>query len=1043
MSKLSPRRWPKAVAVDYVRLSNSPSTRKDSVLVLCKLSFLLFTMKYLTTFLSLVLMSMAFARDFRPASHLENIPAYNSSIQECYVFETAPGVAYTVEVSNNLSNWTPQDEIYGLGGEYAVAMREFTPPPPPPPGTPPANPPTLATNVSLRLQPASGTAGGVVVAWRSLDHDGPMIVRIAAEIDPGWNQIPIFWNRFADYNFYFWHPGVAVAPPAVNSPLGPKDSAMLAVLEASVPAINQQIAASILHSRNAPPPAPPDPDSKRFWRVKVDSSLDTDQDGSPDWAEFEIVARGTGSMVPGVIGDAFNSDTNGDGIPDGQQLDTDGDGTPDAFDPDPNDNTAFYPLGPIPRYALFPIQDTTGAGASQPYEVLQINDKSRVLYRKATWIAGVWTPLAPPSNGSSGMQLLAGAYAINDNDVIIGKGRYELRADPEYLTNLLYFWSSPQAVPLPVKQNADINQAYAGDFVYPYLSANDPTRKTFLSNDGIFTGVTRKWTADADGNFSEKDVHYSTWTLPTGAGSLSTKGPVSQEMQFHKSPGLSWNFKPDFTPNGKVFIPAALPDLPFQPLQVFATPQGTLAFPESDTAGSPKLFTQGAWKDAPLYQHATDMSDDGIAIGRSHDNLIAPILLNGKWTGITRSAPGLTGIWTDSNVRLSNTTASGWILAQHSPVATDKAAVLLPIRIIESPPDPSFLEATGVDAYSIKSEDSGPAVSNKIWIMAPSGSGSTKVQLKSPLNDKTPLELSADGIKFDDGPNITLAADNRKFDITASSSSNSGMEIPLTIKLGTVETVSRPIGVKVMKRRTIKVSVHPVGSLVEGKTTNEPDTVPTKAQLDEFLNKVYTPQINAVFDTTIVPLRNLEWDKATPADFGAADPNNYISVGNGWLDTNGGDQYNEDTYIRDQLNDATADINIYILGGGRIRTVLTWDNTIRTVKSIVLGMTRVKENTIFIDGDIGWYHGLIGNDTGMEQLRTIAHEIGHCLVGEGHADTGDSAVKLKGFNPTNLVQERLMVSGNLTRKPVAGFRLVKGEWDEAEKWMKKRLNGDN
>ena len=30
MSKLSSRRWPKAVAVDYVRLYHSPSTRKDS-----------------------------------------------------------------------------------------------------------------------------------------------------------------------------------------------------------------------------------------------------------------------------------------------------------------------------------------------------------------------------------------------------------------------------------------------------------------------------------------------------------------------------------------------------------------------------------------------------------------------------------------------------------------------------------------------------------------------------------------------------------------------------------------------------------------------------------------------------------------------------------------------------------------------------------------------------------------------------------------------------------------------------------------------------
>ncbi len=1002
------------------------------------------------------------SRDFRPEGHLENIPLADSSIQQCYVFLTTAGVSYTVESSTDLSNWISQDEIYGLGNEYVVTMREYTPPPPPPPGTPPAIRPAPAINASIRLQRASGPEGGIVVAWPSRDHGGPIVVRIAGEMDLGWNQIPLFSNRFDGYYFFIWHPWHVVAPPTVNSPLGLKDSALLAALEASLPAMNQQVAESVFRSRNAPLPGPDLPGSKRFWRVKVDPDVDTDSDGSPDWAEFEIFTRGTGSMVPGVIGDAFNSDTNGDNIPDGQQLDADLDGTPDANDPDAADKTAFFPIGPVPRYALFPITNAVRPSSFDgPY---QINDKGRVVYKTGTWCAGKWTPLIAPAGGSQGIAQPAHAFAINDNDVVLGNGNYQVGSAPEYFAPMIYYWKAPDAAPLPVKSSQALEQGYAGRFVGDYAYHGYAPRPV-LSNDGRFSAVTKEWSQTSRGTFTttvqgddgtkryENELRVSVWTLPTGASTVSTEavGTGSNMMPFHKDPGLTWGYTSALdesgnetgTRKGKVFAPGTLPDLPFLPYNVFSTSNGTLALAPSHLDESPKLFANNTWQDSLSYKYAIDMADDGTAItnrdGATKLNLTAPILINGKWLDIARTTPDVPATWKDSPLKLTDTTPGGWILARtDGPDPTlHQHAVLLPIRIIESPPDPNFVEATGVDAYSIKSEDSGSAVSNKIWIMAPSGSGSTKVQLKSPINDKSPLELSADGIKFDNGPNITLAADNRKFDITANNSSNSGMEIPLTIKLGTVETVSRPIGVKVMKRRTIKVSVHPVGSLVEGKTTNEPDTVPTKAQLDEFLNKVYTPQINAVFDTTIVPLRNLEWDKATPADFGVQDPNNYISVGNGWLDTNGGDQYNEDTYIRDQLNDAAADINIYILGGGRIRTVLTWDNMIRTVKSIVLGMTRVKENTIFIDGDIGWYHGLIGNDTGMEQLRTIAHEIGHCLVGEGHADTEDSAVKLKGFNPTNLVQERLMVSGNLTRKPVAGCRLVKGEWDEAETWMKK------
>ena len=168
MFRLSLRGELKAVAADYCQLLNSPSTWKD-------LSCQAFYMKPILLVLLAVMsgVSLVFSqsevptisfRDFLPEGHMENIPLADSSIQQCYIFRTMAGVSYTVESSTDLTNWASQDEIYGLGHEYVVTMREYTPPPPPPPGTPPASRPAPAINASIRLQRASGPEGGTVVA---------------------------------------------------------------------------------------------------------------------------------------------------------------------------------------------------------------------------------------------------------------------------------------------------------------------------------------------------------------------------------------------------------------------------------------------------------------------------------------------------------------------------------------------------------------------------------------------------------------------------------------------------------------------------------------------------------------------------------------------------------------------------------------------------------------------------------------------------------------------------------------------------------------
>lgn len=999
--------------------------------------------------------SNVFARDFLPPIQIVTLTAADASTQECYLFQTTAGVKYTVQYSNDLTTWTIGDEIYGLGFEYAVAMRQLAAAPPPESnegsGTEPPLPPAAPSiNVSLRLQPSSDVGGGTVVSWPSLDDGSPVIASTTVPLDSAWDEIPLYLQSFGNYHFFVSHPSLSVPPPAQNPVLGEKDSAMFAMLEASLPAMNLEVANSVVRTRNAPAPAPPNPDDRRFYRVFLDPTLDTDQDGSADWAEFEIAARvaagnsSAGPLNSGVSGNPFNSDTNNDGIPDGNQLDADLDGTPDANDPDASDQTAFIPLGQVPRYAVFPI---TNAQPPQSAEFpLQINDKGRVLYENGTWAGGVWTPLNAPSNLLSyGQSQTAFAIAMNDHDVILGQGGVIVGNEafagfPGQFeeAGVRCFWSSPAAVPAFVISNSNIRDGYAsrwdGDVAF-----HGTRFRSQLSNDNRFTADFSVFTPGNGSEMGTVTSQSAVWTLPASGSNLSTYRPIGPDILFHNEAGMSWGYNTlEDAPyrEGILLGAPSSTQIPFVPGNVIAMESGTIAIPSSDSSVAPVALIKGKWEPAPLYRYATDMAKDGTAIGDSHGELIAPLNINGKWTSIEKAAPGITAGWKDSTVKLLDTTANGWILAgRENRVPQIESAVMLPIRIAESSADPDFAEATGVDDYSIKSEDPGVPVSNKIWIMAPSGTGATAVILKSPLNLSTPLEVAAANIKFSDSDKIIINNDYREFTVTANDPISSGEDIPLTFKMGTVQSMSSPVGVKVMKRRTIKVSVHPLGSIVQGNPSKRPNIVPTKELLENYLNKIYTPQINAVFDVKMIPERNFEWDRASPEDFQASDPNNHITTGNGWLDTNGGVNYREETHILNSLNDSDSSINIYILGGGRIRTVLPWDSIIRIRTSIVFGMTRVPENTVFIDGDIDWYHRVLNNDPLKEQLRTIAHEVGHCLVGAGHADTQDAVVKLKGFKPESLVQERLMITGSSTRKPIPGYRLVKGEWDEAEKWM--------
>lgn len=327
---------------------------------------------------SVLFLSQLSSLEDNPEYRLENLPAADDSIQQCLVFRSIAGVLHTVQISENLIDWEPYEavgeggRVYGLGGEIAVPLRQFTPPPPAPPGGGGGTSEwqgSPARNVSVMLRPATG--GGTVASWRSLDREESVTVLLEEDLHEDWEHMPLFWNRYDGYHVFIWRHRIGVAaPPAEETPLSPADGDFRDVLAQEFPGMNTQVAAAAAVARNAPPPAPPAPGSRKFLRIASNHGIDSDGDGIPDWIEFAMM---NDSEHPDhAFGNPFDADVNGDGAVDGTQTDFDRDGTVNAVDVAVGDGTVSATTASEFRYAFFPIDNAPSF--ENTVRALQINE---------------------------------------------------------------------------------------------------------------------------------------------------------------------------------------------------------------------------------------------------------------------------------------------------------------------------------------------------------------------------------------------------------------------------------------------------------------------------------------------------------------------------------------------------------------------------------------------------------------------------------------------------------------------------------------------
>ena len=139
-----------------------------------------------------------------------------------------------------------------------------------------------------------------------------------------------------------------------------------------------------------------------------------------------------------------------------------------------------------------------------------------------------------------------------------------------------------------------------------------------------------------------------------------------------------------------------------------------------------------------------------------------------------------------------------------------------------------------------------------------------------------------------------------------------------------------------------------------------------------------------------------------------------------------GNGTDEQTIIKENHFDDDTHMNIYVIGG-------------HTASNISIGF-QVRANGQITDitgrgaGGIADPHAHleIARPSNLDflkerQLATLAHEIGHNLVGAGHPNQNNGPAPLTDtYHP-----DRLMASGGISPTNTPNL-MVKGEWDEAE-----------
>jgi len=237
--------------------------------------------------------------------------------------------------------------------------------------------------------------------------------------------------------------------------------------------------------------------------------------------------------------------------------------------------------------------------------------------------------------------------------------------------------------------------------------------------------------------------------------------------------------------------------------------------------------------------------------------------------------------------------------------------------------------------------------------------------------------------------------------------------------------------------RELDVTVHMIAKATPGESVRSPVNQFTESELSDFLNRIYKDQANIKINLT---LKN-----EVPVDYDISDHNDFwsdegqINARNGIFDI----RYNEGTSLEEQAilqasPESPNSINIYVVGSDYISPVAH-----RTYQGRYLGgshgelsgLARISERRVWIDSGDFQVGTVDFNQPNDEVMQTIAHEIGHILIGAGHADQPNDVVVYPCIVPNTDPAIRLMVSGDGQEEGKVSRTLLKCEWDKISEFF--------